>query len=98
MDHGFANTHFAEIDESLTVVQGGVVLDCRKPVDYELLMRGAGTTSTLTGSVADDVVMDLIDELLNEGRHFSTDNWYTSVARAERLAKKPVVDWNMQKD
>ncbi|KAJ1368405.1 hypothetical protein KIN20_029529 [Parelaphostrongylus tenuis] len=27
-------------DESLTGVQGGVVLDCREPVDYELFMRG----------------------------------------------------------
>ncbi|KAJ1357109.1 hypothetical protein KIN20_015159 [Parelaphostrongylus tenuis] len=27
-------------DASLTGVQGGVVLDCREPVDYELFMRG----------------------------------------------------------
>ncbi|KAJ1357137.1 hypothetical protein KIN20_015197 [Parelaphostrongylus tenuis] len=61
-------------------------------------MRGAGTTSTLTGSVADGVVMDLTDELLSEERHLSTDNWYSSVARVERLAEELVLDWNMQKD
>ena len=37
------------------------------------------------GSVADDVVMRLMEGLLNHGRTLYTDNWYTSVVLAKKL-------------
>ncbi|KAJ1357115.1 hypothetical protein KIN20_015175 [Parelaphostrongylus tenuis] len=47
-----------------------------------------GTTDTPTDSVADGVVMDLTEELPNEGRHLCTDSWYISVSLAETLLQK----------
>uniref|UniRef100_A0A914WRT8 PiggyBac transposable element-derived protein domain-containing protein n=1 Tax=Plectus sambesii TaxID=2011161 RepID=A0A914WRT8_9BILA len=40
------------------------------------------------GSVAEDVVMKLLDELLDSGRTLYTDNWYTGVPLAKMLLSK----------
>ncbi|KAJ1357543.1 hypothetical protein KIN20_015714 [Parelaphostrongylus tenuis] len=58
-----------------------------------------GTNHTSSGPVADSVVMDLTDELSNEGKHFCTDIWYISVSPAEKLLqKKHILEWRMQKE
>ena len=41
-----------------------------------------------TGSVAEDVVMKLMDGLLDRGRTLYTDNWYTSVVLAKKLLQR----------
>ncbi|EYC26340.1 hypothetical protein Y032_0010g1099 [Ancylostoma ceylanicum] len=45
----------------------------------------AGRDSSRIGSVAESVVMKLMDGLLDEGRHLYTNNWYTSLLLAERI-------------
>ncbi|KAJ1356280.1 hypothetical protein KIN20_013961 [Parelaphostrongylus tenuis] len=41
-----------------------------------------------TARVADGVVMDQTDELLDEGGHLHINNWYTTANLAERLLHK----------
>ncbi|KAB0803767.1 hypothetical protein PPYR_00737 [Photinus pyralis] len=49
------------------------------------LMVYCGKTTDRENSVAESVVMELVDGLLDQGRVLYTDNWYTSVPLAYRL-------------
>lgn len=49
---------------------------------------GEGTNPRPVGHVADGIVMSLMDDLLDEGRHLYADNWYTSVPLAESLLQR----------
>jgi hypothetical protein len=48
----------------------------------------AGKDTSRIGSVAESVVMKLMDGLLDNGRRLFTDNWYTSIPLAETLIKR----------
>ena len=48
----------------------------------------AGKDTTRVGSVAENVVLKLMEGLLDKGRCLFVDNWYTSVSLAEKLIQR----------
>ncbi|VDP10112.1 unnamed protein product [Heligmosomoides polygyrus] len=48
----------------------------------------AGKDCTRTGTVAETVVMDLMEEYLDQGRDLFVDNWYTGISLAQTLIKR----------
>lgn len=54
----------------------------------------AGKMSCPFGSVAETVVLELIDGLLDQGRHLYVDNWYTSLSLAKPRLLKTIIKIN----
>ncbi|VDL83170.1 unnamed protein product, partial [Nippostrongylus brasiliensis] len=48
----------------------------------------AGKDKARCGTVADSVIMELMEDYLDQGRHLCTDNWYTSIPLARTLIKR----------
>lgn len=58
------------------------------PPNYTVSIKVyAGKETTSVGSVASNIMMELVEPFLNFGRTLILDNWYTSVELAEKLGE-----------
>ncbi|KAJ1363518.1 hypothetical protein KIN20_023403 [Parelaphostrongylus tenuis] len=62
------------------------------------MYTGADTSPKSGEPLSDCVVMDLMDGLLDQGRHLYADNWYIAVLPTENCCRKYTPDWNLQEE